>query len=151
MWLLARAACTVVSERARDGVAPCFLAEIWAQIQNESKTVFTTLIPILAGAFFVRAPCSRCKYCFRLILNRAQISAKKHGAPRQARSRTSVQAANQVYNPYIHSYFSDAPGDPESLRIKSITHVSHGELRCAKSGPRNQPDGLSSADFCAKP
>ena len=58
MWLLERAACTVVSERARDGVAPCFLAEIWAQIQNESKTVFTTLIPILAGAFFVRAPCS---------------------------------------------------------------------------------------------
>ena len=42
MWLLERAACTVVSERARDGVAPCFLAEIWAQIQNESKTVFTT-------------------------------------------------------------------------------------------------------------
>ena len=37
MWLLERAACTVVSERARDGVAPCFLAEIWAQMQNESK------------------------------------------------------------------------------------------------------------------
>ena len=55
MWLLERAACTVVSERARDGVAPCFLAEIWAQIQNESKTAFTTLIPILAGAFFVKA------------------------------------------------------------------------------------------------
>ena len=42
-----------------------------------------------------------------------------------------------------HYYFSDAPGDPESLRIKSITLVFHGELRCAKSGPPNQPDGLS--------
>ena len=71
MWLLERAACAVVSERARDGVAPCFLAEIWAQIQNESKTVFTTLIPMLA-VFIVRASCSLarlgCKYCFRLIL-----------------------------------------------------------------------------------
>ena len=58
-----------------------------------------------------------------------------------------MQAANQVYNPYIHSYFSDAPGDPESLRIKSITHVSHGELRCAKSGPPNQPESRGSANL----
>ena len=87
MWLLERAACTVVSERARDGVAPCFLAEIWAQIQNESETVFTTLIPILAGAFFVRAPCSRCKYCFRLILNlSSNLSQKTRRTPSGALS-----------------------------------------------------------------
>ena len=49
MWLLERAACTVVSERARDGVAPCFLAEIWAQIQNESKTHIYTLNPCDQG------------------------------------------------------------------------------------------------------
>ena len=44
----------------------------------------------------------------------------------------------------------DAPGDPESRRIKSITHVSPyfpGELRCAKSGPPSQPESRGSANL----
>ena len=57
-----------------------------------------------------------------------------------------MQAANLSFH-----HGKKIGADPESLRIKSITHVFHGELRCAKSGPRNQPESRGSANFCPNP